>query len=615
MEEGAPQQPLTGPQQVDANQHQAESRGSQHSNPLVDHEHGGDHEGSTRTTHVDRSRSRGKGHASPIRSGGKLQRKINKLERELRYERRRRKAHNSGHSSEESDDTSYRRRSRTPSSESFSCEEEYHRGRRNKSPTHQGQGNDALNKALNQVSKSPFTRHIEDASLPRRFHQPVFTIYNGRTDPVEHLTQTFGARFITCRRVVQPLGSLLSMSMRERETLKVYSDRYWEMFNEVDGAHDDVAMNTFKEGLPTEHGLRKSLTGKPVTNVRQLMDRIDKYRRVEEDQMQGRGKSKAVTQEWRDFRPERYNNNRPRRDFEGQSGPANSQVVSAVFRGPVQRVLEKIKDESFFRWPNKMAGDPVKRNRNLYCQYHQDHGHITEDCKNLWDHLEQQVQEGKLTHLLYHSGGREGQAGSAFQGDASRGPPLATINVIFAAPGRTGSCPSRVMSVSQGSEEDSSSRPKKARPGTSLVLSFSEEDKRGTIQPHDDALVVTIRIGGYDVRRVMVDDGSVAEVMYPNLFRGLNLKPEDLTTYSSSLVGFEGKSVAPLGMVRLPVQTGSDMVEVDFIVVDAFSPYTAILGRPWLHALGTVSSTLHQKVKYPSGGEVSEILGNQTMAR
>ncbi|XP_065632900.1 uncharacterized protein LOC136068937 [Quercus suber] len=387
------------------------------------------------------------------------------------------------------------------------------------------------------------------------------------------------------------------------------------MFNEIDEAHDDVAMNTFKEGLPTEHRLRKSLTGKPATSVRQLMDRIDKYRKVDEDQMQGRGKSKAVTQERRDFRPDRYNNNRPRRDFGGQSGPANSQAVSAVFREPVQQVLEKIKDEPFFRWPNKMAGDPAKRNRNLYCQYHQDHGHITEDCKNLWDHLEQLVQEGKLTQLLHHSGGRGGYVGSAFQGDASRGPPLGTINVIFAAPGRTGSCPSQVMFVSQCSEEGSSSRPKRARPGTSLVLGFSEEDKRGTIQPHDDALVVTIRIGRYDVRRVMVDDVSAAEVMYPDLFRGLNLKPEDLTTYSSPLVGFEGKSVAPLGMVRLPVQTGSDMAEVDFIVIDAFSPYTAILGRPWFHALGAVSSTLHQKVKYPSGGEVSEILGNQTMAR
>ena len=63
------------------------------------------------------------------------------------------------------------------------------------------------------------------------------------------------------------------------------------------------------------------------------------------------------------------------------------------------------------------------------------------------------------------------------------------------------------------------------------------------------------------------------------------------------------------------MQTGSDVVEVDFIVVDAFSPYTAIMGRPWLHSLGAVSSTLHQKVKYASGGQVLEIVGSQSMAR
>ena len=84
------------------------------------------------------------------------------------------------------------------------------------------------------------------------------------------------------------------MSMREGETLKVYSDRYWEMFNEIDGNYDDVAISTFKAGLPAEHDLRKSLTSKPVTTVRSLMDRIDKYRRIEEDQLQGKGKAKAI---------------------------------------------------------------------------------------------------------------------------------------------------------------------------------------------------------------------------------------------------------------------------------------------------------------------------------
>ena len=187
--------------------------------------------------------------------------------------------------------------------------------------------------------------------------QPTFTIYNGRTDPMEHvshfnqrmvvhskneplmckvflsslghvamrwfnslkansidsfkeLSQAFGSYFITCSRVPRPLASLLSLSTREGEILKTYSNRYWEMFNEIYGDFDDVAISTFKLGLPIEHGLRKSLTGKSVTSIRQLMDRIDKYKRVEEDQQQDKGKRKVIPQEIRDFRSDHYNNNR-----------------------------------------------------------------------------------------------------------------------------------------------------------------------------------------------------------------------------------------------------------------------------------------------------------------
>ena len=103
--------------------------------------------------------------------------------------------------------------------------------------------------------------------------------------------------------------------------------------------------------------------------------------------------------------------------------------------------------------------------------------------------------------------------------------------------------------------------------------------------------------------------------MYLDLYKGLGLKSENLTTYISPLVSFEGKMVIPKGQIRLPVQAGTDVVEVNFIVVDVFSPYTAIMGRPWLHSLEAVSSTLHQKVKYPSKDQVLEIVKSQSMAR
>ena len=86
-----------------------------------------------------------------------------------------------------------------------------------------------------------------------------------------------------------------------------------------------------------------------------------------------------------------------------------------------------------------------------------------------------------------------------------------------------------------------------------LVMGFSDEEKIGTIQPHNDVLVITLRIGGYDVKRVMVDQGNAVEIMYPDLYKGLNLKAEDLTPYSSPLVSFEGKIIIPKGQIRLPV--------------------------------------------------------------
>ena len=148
-----------------------------------------------------------------------------------------------------------------------------------------------------------------------------------------------------------------------------------------------------------------------------------------------------------------------------------------------------------------------------------------------------------------------------------------------------------------------------------LAMSFSKNDKIGTVQSHDDALVVTFRIRGYDAKRVMVDQGSGVEIMYPDLYNGLGLKLEDLTAYASPLVSFDGKIVIPRGQIRLPVQAGSEMVEVDFIVIDAYSPYTAIVERPWLHALEGVFSTLHLKVKYPSGNRIDKLVRSQSMAR
>nr|XP_023882028.1 uncharacterized protein LOC111994389 [Quercus suber] len=136
--------------------------------------------------------------------------------------------------------------------------------------------------------------------------------------------------------------SLGPVAMRWFDSLKAdFISSFKELTQEF-GPHSDFndlaintfkfKLNTFKFKLPADHGLRKSLTGKPVTSVRQLMDRIDKYKRTEEDQQQRKGKDKVIPQKRRDFCSNQYSNNKSRRDYTGQSGLVNLQVVNVVFR-------------------------------------------------------------------------------------------------------------------------------------------------------------------------------------------------------------------------------------------------------------------------------------------
>ena len=117
-----------------------------------------------------------------------MQKEIDHLKRSLRHDHRRRAPSNLDYSFNDKEDQDYRRRSRAPSSESFLYDEDYCHSRRNNNSSSRGPVNDAMNKALNQVSKSPFTRWIKEGRFPRRFTQPTFTLYNGRTDHVEHIS-------------------------------------------------------------------------------------------------------------------------------------------------------------------------------------------------------------------------------------------------------------------------------------------------------------------------------------------------------------------------------------------------------------------------------------------
>ena len=141
-------------------------------------------------------------------------------------------------------------------------------------------------------------------------------------------------------------------------------------------------------------------------------------------------------------------------------------------------------------------------------------------------------------------------------------------------------------------------RPRKKPRTVGGQITFNDDGLEGMSQPHDDALVVTLRIGGFLMKKVMIDQGSDAEIMYPDFYKGLGLKTEDLGKYDTLLIGFDEKMVIPKRQIKLPVVAEGKKVLVNFIVINVFSPYTAIPARLWIHNMGAVPSTLHVKVKF-----------------
>uniref|UniRef100_A0A2N9J8Z8 Retrotransposon gag domain-containing protein n=1 Tax=Fagus sylvatica TaxID=28930 RepID=A0A2N9J8Z8_FAGSY len=400
-------------------------------------------------------------------------------------------------------------------------------------------GRETVWKALHQISHSPFSKEIESARLPRNFSAPTYVMYDGKADPVGHishyrqsmaihlgnnalmcrmfpsslgpmslrwfnrlphssiyswneLAEAFVSRFITNSRKPKEFASLMSMRMKDSESLKNYSARYWEVYNEVDGGTEDMAMKTFKEGLHPR--------------IRHLDDLA---------------KAGHLRRYISDGQRQHYH--------EGPTIVHNTK--------PAARVIETI--------------------------------HTSRSNGHSYDRLKSDLK--KAQHL------RE------------------------------------VFQIHEGSVM--SKKPRMDYPENEQQIFFSDEDLRDVQTPHDDPLVIKLRIGDSDVKRVLVDQGSCSEIMYPDLFHGLGLKQTDLQPYDAPLVGFSGESIRPMGRITLNVHTGPISLETEFVVIDVPSPYTAIMGRRWLHRLKAVPSSFHQKLRFPTDFGIMEIKGDQVASK
>ena len=146
------------------------------------------------------------------------------------------------------------------------------------------------------------------------------------------------------------------------------------------------------------------------------------------------------------------------------------------------------------------------------------------------------------------------------------------------------------------------------------AITFTDEDASRIHHPHDDAIIITLLIADYSTRRVLVDNGSLADILYYPAFQQMNLEQEQLRLVHSPLVGFGGMKVQPVGTISLPVVVGAYPQQVtrnvNFLIVDCSSSYNAIIGRLTLNSWKAVTSTYHLSVKFPTEYRVGEVQGD-----
>ena len=176
----------------------------------------------------------------------------------------------------------------------------------------------------------------------------------------------------------------------------------------------------------------------------------------------------------------------------------------------------QIKDDPSLKWPEKMKGDPNERNRNKYCCFHRDHGHDIDECFDLKQQIENLIRQGKLKNFLGRDHKDEKLKGKM---EESSRPPLGEIRVIIGGSSTGQSSKSKKAYLKVVQSVQLSRRSPRARSTDEQAITFMVEDAERIHHPHDDAIVITLLIADYTIRRVLVDNGSLADILYYPAFQ------------------------------------------------------------------------------------------------
>ena len=404
----------------------------------------------------------------------------------------------------------------------------------------------------------------------------------------------------------------------------------WETL-EVDEAYDKVQLMTFKARLRSKD-LVATLTKNPPKTMTEMLLKAQKYMNAEDavaairdiEKPGDKGKKDDERKGQKKERPDHQivDGNRRKDDKSAQAVKFTPLVM------PVNKILMQIKDEHYLKWPRPLHSSRYVRDKNKYCRFHKDHGYYTKDCRDLKEQIEELIQKGKLQKY-----GKKGEyskfrdSNKSRHESSSRGdyrlnqPPqdvVEEIKTIVGGPFTGGSFRS-LKKVCQRQVNSIHVIPPFKQRRTGQDMSFNEADAKGVKQPHNDPLVIMLNIEGFNTKRIIVDNGSSADIIYLPTFQQLKLDPKRLCPFESPLVSFSGDRVYPKGIVTLTITVGTHprqlTCQLDFLVVDYPSSYNVIIGRPTLNRWKAAMSTYCLKVKFPTDNGVGEVKGDQILAR
>ncbi|XP_073137071.1 uncharacterized protein [Henckelia pumila] len=465
------------------------------------------------------------------------------------------------------------------------------------------------------------------------------TLRAGEIKEFKYFSKSFLHHFASSKKHPTTTFSLFAIKQREHENLRAYIRRFSALALEVPMATPDLLISAFMQGLDTKDFL-KSLIKRPPETYEELLARAEKYVNMEEIQVS----RAAVKRE----RPKSPKGNRVPSNGTGMGQPFRPALLGEFssftpLRMSKVRALQICDDRKLTQRPPWTEKGPRNRESDKYCHFHNEYGHITENCRQLDQEIERIIQQhAELKNILTR---QEGYRPNKRQQERPRqrartAPPHEDFNHPNQGQPdddrahQRPAPPARgiINMISGGPTDGDSNRARKTSSRklinmeignqifhTGPTLSFGPEDLKGVSSNHNDALVIRATVANYDVARIFVDSGSSVNVLFQEAINQMDLGQYKMEPVVTSLFGFTGHAIRPVGLVHLPLTLGKNNTRktriVSFIIVDAPSAYNAILGRPAMTTFMAVASALHQKMKFPVGNEVGEVQGDQVISR